>query len=396
MGSVVFCLLVLRVWFWFALAPAQPNASPVYFRIKSGTTLEDVYRRLEGEGLLRSVFAGRFYAKIFRKEKPLRSATFLLSPSWRGERILDEIFNGTPITQRVLIREGLTLKETASLLDRAKVAAEAELLECFRSPERFASAVSFPLPSDSLEGYLFPDTYEMPPLLGAEEATRMMLRNFDKKVYERLGKPKRATLHQWIIIASLVEREAQRDEERAKIAGVIYNRLARNMPLQVDATVQYAKGSWQPITRKDYQIPHPYNTYRIKGLPPGPICSPGWKSILSAVNPETHDFLYYVASGDGFHSFSRDYLGHLENIRHRNRRNVRGRTDRGIVQLGIAPRNLRAIVECKNIPTKVMMPSALNYPPSYNGEEKMGGTKKCFLPSQIEFFDGAGHRGEAK
>ncbi len=278
--------------------------------------MKEVYRRLELEGFLKSARVARFYAKLFRKEKPLRAGTYLISPAWRGERVLQEIFNGKPVTQRLLIREGLTLKEIASLLDKAKVASRSELMECFFDPKRFADAVSFPLPSKSLEGYLFPDTYEMPPLLGAEEATRLMLKNFEKKVYARLGKPEGARMRQWVIVASLVEREAQRDEERARIAGVIYNRLARNMPLQVDATVQYAKGSWQPITRKDYELRHPYNTYRIKGLPPGPICSPGLKSILAAARPESHNFLYYVASGDGFHRFSRDYSSHLENIRH--------------------------------------------------------------------------------
>jgi UPF0755 protein len=329
-GGGVLGWLALQGWLWLALAPPQSQASPAYFRVRSGTSLEELYRRLEEEGFLKSATAGRFYAKLFRKEKPLRSGTYLLSPSWRGERILKEIFQGKPVTQRLLLREGITLKEVADLLDKANVASRSELMECFLSPKRFADAVSFPLPPDSLEGYLFPDTYEMPPLLGAEEATRMMLRTFEKKVYEKLGKPEGSLLHRWVTIASLVEREAQRDGERPRIAGVIYNRLARNMPLQIDATVQYAKGSWQPITRKDYEIPHPYNTYRIKGLPPGPICSPGWKSILAAVQPESHNFLYYVASGDGTHRFSHDYPGHLKNIRHLKRGDVRSSVSWGV------------------------------------------------------------------
>jgi UPF0755 protein len=150
----------------------------------------------------------------------------------------------------------------------------------------------FIVASKGLEGYLYPETYDLPPLLGAEEAIRKMLSEFGRKVYEPLGKPNPGKMRSLVIIASMIELEAKHDNERKRIAGVIYNRLNKGMPLQVDATIIYGLGKRRILKNVDYQLPHPYNTYKKRGLPPGPICSPRASSVMAAAKPEAHHFFY--------------------------------------------------------------------------------------------------------
>ncbi|MDD4239695.1 MAG: endolytic transglycosylase MltG, partial [Desulfotomaculaceae bacterium] len=169
-----------------------------------------------------------------------------------------------------------------------------------------------------LEGYLFPDTYSFN--IGESESiiVETMLKRFDREMaelgFEALAEENGISLHQAVTIASLVEREAKADEERPLIAGVIYNRLNISMPLQIDATIQYALGENKPeIYYKDLEVDSPYNTYRNYGLPPGPIAMPGRASLLAAVNPADTDYLYYVAKPDGSHAFATTLAQHNVN-----------------------------------------------------------------------------------
>jgi UPF0755 protein len=190
-------------------------------------------------------------------------------------------------------------------------------------PEEFKEDVSFPLPKGSLEGYLYPDTYDLPPLMTPREVIDRQLTNFQKRVWEGFNKPK--NLHRAIIIASMVEMEVARDDERPMVAGVIENRLAKNMALQIDAAINYGIQKWRPLTYADYRnVDSPYNLYRTKGLPPGPICSPTTKSIKAALNPAKHKFLYYVALPSGRSLFAETYDQHLKNVARRRAAIARG------------------------------------------------------------------------
>ena len=174
-----------------------------------------------------------------------------------------------------------------------------------------------------LEGYLFPDTYRAPPDTPAKDLIELMLQDFSLRVPPSLrgNPPPGYTLHQVLTIAAIVEREAATDEERPLIAGVYYNRLRQSppLPLEADPTVQYALGKesewWPEVQPADLKRESPYNTYLRPGLPPGPICNPGLKSIQAAFEPAQTDYLYFVAKGDGTHAFARTYEEHLENIR---------------------------------------------------------------------------------
>jgi UPF0755 protein len=183
-----------------------------------------------------------------------------------------------------------------------------------KKPQEFQALVSFKLPSDSLEGYLYPDTYELPPLLGARGVIVRQLVAFTKKVWEPLQHPK--NLHRLLTVASLVELETKMASERPVVAAVIENRLKKGMRLQIDASINYGLQKWRPLARSEYQsVDSPYNLYRHGGLPPTPICSPTVATIRDSMNPDPHPYLYYVALPDGHSLFSSTYNEHLHNIK---------------------------------------------------------------------------------
>ena len=194
---------------------------------------------------------------------------------------------------KVVIPEGWRVSQVAERLAAAGVADAAQF-------EALAAQRNW-------EGRLFPATYRFPPGLGAERAGARMVQEFDLVVggaYSAARAPR--SLPEILILASIVEREAEKPEERPMIAAVYRNRLLRRMPLQADPTVQYALGYWKKnLSRADLKFPSPYNTYLHYGLPPGPICSPGLDSIRAALSPARTDALYFVADGTGGHVFSR-------------------------------------------------------------------------------------------
>jgi UPF0755 protein len=168
------------------------------------------------------------------------------------------------------------------------------------------------VPEGNLEGYLFPNTYEVTSLTTARQAINMMLRSFARETrdldWDKAASPG-LSRHQAVITASIIEKEVKFADERPLVASVVYNRLGKSMRLGMCSTVIYALGEWKPeLTEKDTQVDSPYNTYRIDGLPPGPICSPGYESLSAALNPSATDYLFFlVTSQDGHHSFTADY-----------------------------------------------------------------------------------------
>ena len=249
-----------------------------------------------------------------------------------GYDMLIYIFSQNPIqnpTARIFFAEGLTFRQTVNRF----------LENGFLTEERFADvANNFDFGYDfideipdngrynRLEGYLFPDTYIFDKTKPEEEAIEKMLSNFDlkfKELYRNRLEEIGMTMDEIIIIASLVEKEAMIDTERDTIAGVIYNRLNSSQGflnyLQIDATIQYyflneTGKVKEPLLTEDTLIDSPYNTYKYPGLPPGPICNPGEKSIIAALFPEEHNYYYYVAKGDGSHAFASTLQQHNNNV----------------------------------------------------------------------------------
>jgi UPF0755 protein len=234
--------------------------------------------------------------------------------------IVDILARGQGLLHRVTIPEGYTIRQIADALAGARLVQRDRFIElAARRGRTFMRPTLADLPIDSLEGYLFPDTYHLPRSLDEEAVIEAMLDRFDQAVGPSIQAAARArglTLHQLLTVASMVEREAQVGSERGVIAGVIYNRLVRGMRLEIDATVLYALGRHkESVTLTDLAVDSPYNTYRHEGLPPGPIANPGFASIAAAASPIPTPYLFYVLKPDGSHHFSRTLAEHLAAVR---------------------------------------------------------------------------------
>lgn len=208
----------------------------------------------------------------------------------------------TAPAQRLLIREGLRREDIAELLDAETAISGERYLEATAPGPRGRRLAGTDRPT-SLEGFLFPATYEITDATTAQQLVEDQLAAYDaaeSQVDYRYARSRNLTRYDVLIIASMIEREVRVPAERRLVAGVIYNRLRAGMMLGIDATVQYAIGEWKTeLTNDDLAVDSPYNTRRYVGLPPGPICNPGLASIRAAARPARHDFVYYVARNDG-------------------------------------------------------------------------------------------------
>ena len=300
-------------WSWLQgqIAPTAKGKS-FYVRFDKETPLDGVLAVLQQDGVVRNPSAFALYAKLKHRSAPIEIGTYQVNAGMTANQVLLTLRH--PVVQMVRIPETNWSARTARWLEMHQVASASEYDDLVHKPQEFQKEVDFPLPKDSLEGYLYPDTYDLPPLIGARETITRQLKAFQEKVYDPLGKPK--DLPRLLTVASMVELEVMKDEERPIVAGVIENRLKINMPLQIDASLLYGIQKWRPLTLDDYKtIDSPYNTYTHKGLPPGPICSPTVKSVEAAMHPATHKYLYYVAEPHtGHHLFAASYPEHLQNI----------------------------------------------------------------------------------
>lgn len=227
-----------------------------------------------------------------------------------------------PVVNTFTVPEGYTARQVADKVQEAyegSITAE-DFLACVNNAEQYVNDFSFTEGAyqNSLEGFLFPKTYKIEKDATADSVVRQMLSQYQSEtsgIDMSYADGKGLSSYQVLILASLIEREAVLDEERPKVSSVIYNRLADDMRLQIDATIAYAKGS-ADVTGDDLSIDSPYNTYEHDGLPPGPICSPGTASLIAAAQPEETNFYYYVVTGaeDGAHYFAETYEEHQANI----------------------------------------------------------------------------------
>jgi UPF0755 protein len=307
--------LALILFVQWALRPTPPGEKR-YIRLESPMKLDAALVRLEKEGFVSRSWAVRGYAVLTGNGAPVKRGTYEFAPGMSASEVLRALRK--PVRQMVRLPETNWAARSANLLEKAQVCTAEEYMALVRRPNEFRGGLPFELPAgiETLEGYLYPDTYDLPPLLGARGVVERQLANFYRKVLE--GKPRPKDLHRTIIVASMVELEVARDEERPIVAGVIENRIMKNMRLQIDASLLYGIQEWRRLTYDDYRnIPGPYNLYRHGGLPPGPICSPTVESIEAALNPAEHDYLYYVALPEGRHLFSKTYGEHLRNIQKR-------------------------------------------------------------------------------
>jgi len=311
----LFLLLVLFIS-WIFL-PSYNNLAPVDVVIPRGTDSSEIAKILFEQKVIKKKFLFVLLSKVLNWEQDLKAGRYEFARSNMLE-VLYKLREGGIKIYQITIPEGLPGWEVAEILDVEGVVKKDSFLALIDNPQVFKEDFSF-LPShSSLEGYLYPDTYYFTKEEDSQKVVRKFLSCFQKVVlpiYEEEKLKNSFSLQKIIILASIVEKEAQISSEKPIVAAVFYNRLQKGIPLQADPTIKYALGNFRKrLTHDELKTPSPYNTYLHYGLPPGPICSPGQDSIYAALHPAAVDYLYFVANGDGSHKFSRTYEEHLEAV----------------------------------------------------------------------------------
>ncbi|MGB3986242.1 MAG: endolytic transglycosylase MltG, partial [Limnochordia bacterium] len=281
-----------------------------------GTPAGRISRMLEEQGLIRSAFIFDIMLKITNRDSQLKAGEYLLNPAMNTMEVIQKLNEGTIVTHRIMIPEGYELKQIAAVLAREGLVDPERFLMLAQNAELvFGEQFPVELPIPSLEGYLFPDTYHFAKEQSEEAIIRQMVSHFVDVVISKVDLSlldDKYTLHEVITLASIVEKEVIYDFERPLVAAVYLNRLKLNMRLQADPTVRYVMTENRSrVLYSDLEIDSPYNTYRYDGLPPGPIASPGLKSIMAVLEPADVDYLYFVAKNDGTHVFSRTFEEHV-------------------------------------------------------------------------------------
>jgi len=315
MASVALLLVVATLLLYLHYFHPRRGEQPVHVVIQEGDSASRIAEKLHASGVITSATIFRFLSWVQGKQGSFKAGHYLLYPGMRYGEVFALLEEGPNYQVRLTVPEGYTLRQTAERVQEVTGIPVDEFLQVASSGE-FEVSLLPPERGHDLEGFLFPKTYDLPGEVTAAQVIEAMLQQFERETArldwsraEKLG----VTPYQILIIASMIEREAVLDEERPLVAAVIYNRLRLNMPLQIDATVQYALPEWkETLTYEDLKTPSPYNTYLHRGLPPGPICSPGLASIRAALEPAGVDYLYYVAVGEGRHFFTSDYQEFLK------------------------------------------------------------------------------------
>lgn len=307
-------------WAWQELGrPHRGFAEEsVTVNIESGTSARQILARLERAGVISNALLARLYLVHVLGDPPLRAGEYAFRESASARAVLDRLIRGDIVLHSATVVEGLTLQETAAALAAAGLGDAAAFLAVMRDPRPIADLDAA---ASDLEGYLFPDTYAFPRGTGERAIVETIVKTFRERyrgAVEPLRQPTRGGLRELVTLASIVEKEARLDEERARIASVYRNRLRIGMALYADPTIIFAlkkRGVWDGnLRRRDLELDDPYNTYRFPGLPPGPICSPGLASLQAAAVPEEGTYLYFVSRNDGSHVFSTTLAEHNRNV----------------------------------------------------------------------------------
>lgn len=314
--GIVF-IVAAGIFFWRAMTTTFGNyPEPVRVEVRKGSNSRTITRSLQRAGVLRDDFMPLIYLKTIRRGASLKAGTYEFDRPSTPIEVLDKLVRGDVIQKTVTIREGLDRFAVAELMIADGFGTKAQWRKVTSETDLIADLAP---EAESLEGYLFPDTYRLMPGTAPKQIVAEMVQNFRKQFGGELAfLTNGLTLHQTITLASIVETEAQLEAERPVVAAVYLNRHRKGMLLQADPTVIYAMklaGKWDGNIRKtDLAMQSPYNTYRSRGFPPGPIASAGVQSLRAAANPAESDYIYFVSRNDGSHVFARTLAEHNRNV----------------------------------------------------------------------------------
>ena len=308
-------------WWAWATKPYSPTGNSEKITITPGTTAAQLAEELQERHLIRSAWVFRYLVRAQQTEFKIYVGDYLLNPAMSPDEMIKRLNSSVAlVTNRVTIPEGYTTEQIIDLLVQKGIGSKAEFTKVVTE-----DGFTYPFLKDApkgihrLEGYLFPNTYDISVKTTPHAVIDLLLQQFAKELTPEVQKQLdtiKLSVPQWVTLGSLVEKEAGKASDRPLIASVFMDRLKIGQPLQSCATIQFLLGTpKEKLYDKDLQIPSPYNTYLHSGLPPGPIANPGHASLQAVLHPTQTDFLYFVAKKDGFHAFSKTYAEHLKNVK---------------------------------------------------------------------------------
>ena len=307
-------VLAFAIWFaWAALLPVQPPQAR-FVLVRPGWSTRHIARDLQQQGVIRSsaAFLMVQYAKGMRT---LKAGEYKFDQRANALEVWHRLVQGDVYARTVVIPEGFNMYDVAAAVEQAGLGPASDFLTAARSDVFLLRDID--PAAKSLEGYLFPDTYQFTRIDTAHDIAAAMVHRFRREA-QKIGLLGNNDMHQIVTMASIVEKETADPNERPMVAAVYYNRLHKNMALGADPSVIYAAllaGRYRgTIYASDLQYDSPYNTYKYAGLPPGPIANPGLASLQAAMHPARVDFLYFVSDNNGHHRFARDLEEHARNV----------------------------------------------------------------------------------
>ncbi len=319
-AGIALCLVILGGLVWNLIDSASrssgDNISEVAFTVVPGQAFSTIADRLYQAGIIANTRNFKLFARLKGYDKRIKAGEYRLSSVLSPKQVLEIMVSGKVALHRITIPEGFNLYQIADLVAKVGLSDAPEFIEAATEPE---TVRSLGVEADTLEGYLFPDTYHFPKGLAAKKIAATMVKRFEEvflaEWHERARQMNWNT-HQVVTLASIIEKETGAAFERPLIASVFHNRLAKDMRLSSDPTVIYGIKDFDGnLTRKHLSTPTPYNTYLRKGLPPGPIANPGVASLEAALYPAETNYLYFVSKKDGTHQFSTNLREHNRAVR---------------------------------------------------------------------------------
>ena len=296
---------------WAVFTPVAPGGQK-FVLLRPGSTTRKIASELKQAGIIRNERAFVLWHALHRK-RSLKAGEYLFEKTATIEEIHNRLARGDIYVHTVVIPEGYTMFDIADAVAQAGLGSRDEFLKLAQTETDLIQDLA--PEAKSLEGYLFPDTYEFTRTQTMHDIVAAMVHSF-RQVASSMGL--NTDVHQTVIMASIVEKETAGADERPMVASVYYNRLTKRMALDADPSVIYAErlaGTYQgALHHADMAVNSPYNTYRYPGLPPGPIANPGKRSLEAAMHPGISDYLYFVSDGNGHHRFARSLEEHNRNV----------------------------------------------------------------------------------
>jgi len=318
--GVLFLIIILFVCFEIYVPQNPMSHETITYTVPQGWGDVEISKDLENLGIIRSAYFFRFYAVLSFRHSELKAGKYILSSRMSTYQITKKIAKGDVIKEKILIYEGWDIEDIGEYLESKEVCFKNDFIisanKDYSDEFDFLNPPADGKPEDiSLEGFLFPDTYEISEGISCDDIVIAMLSNFEKKITPELKteiQEKGKSVFDIVIMASMLEKEVRTLNDKKIVSGILWKRIEVGMPLQLDATINYITGKSDPaVAIKDTKIDSPYNTYKYKGLPKGPISNPGMDSIIAALNPKDSPYWYYLS--DGTIIYSKTFEEHKAN-----------------------------------------------------------------------------------